>query len=233
MWKSLLAATLVIFVSVVLSAAERKQPDQVDTNKLLKEIATASIDKENISVVEWMPREFWEVVLAKDPTTDQHSIDQVMQTLGSNAIVAIVQADVGMFGTYTYYPRYKVEGNTRMYYVDALSMRHDLVPIDPPNADFAMMLEVFKPIFKSALGSLGENLHLFVVADTAEDGHRIMDPYVEGQMVFELGVTGGGQISLEISAPLDALYIPRKCPNGRDAHVSWKYCPWTGEKLPD
>jgi hypothetical protein len=35
----------------------------------------------------------------------------------------------------------------------------------------------------------------------------------------------------ELELPLDSLFVPRLCPNGKPAHVSWDYCPWSGKKL--
>jgi hypothetical protein len=34
-----------------------------------------------------------------------------------------------------------------------------------------------------------------------------------------------------LETPLNSLFVPRTCPNGKPAHVSWKFCPWGGERL--
>ena len=39
--------------------------------------------------------------------------------------------------------------------------------------------------------------------------------------------------NMSIDMPLNELFIPRLCNNGKPAHVSWHYCPWGGERLPE
>ena len=66
----------------------------------------------------------------------------------------------------------------------------------------------------------------------ADDGKRILDPYQPGGLQVDLKRKNNQPLQAKIEFPLNSLYVPRRCPNGKPAHVSWKFCPWTGAKLP-
>jgi hypothetical protein len=33
-----------------------------------------------------------------------------------------------------------------------------------------------------------------------------------------------------IDPPINALFVPRVCEDGREAQVTWKFCPWMGRR---
>jgi hypothetical protein len=83
------------------------------------------------------------------------------------------------------------------------------------------------------MGNLGRNLHFFVFQDEEKDS-RIFSPFDSGAVVVKLsGRENRQDISLSIDRPIDSLLVPRLCANGKPAHVTWKFCPWDGKKLPD
>ena len=97
-----------------------------------------------------------------------------------------------------------------------------------------LLLKVLAPILEAALGNMGKNLNFYVLADKVK-GDRLVSPYGhEHAQCFAHQQTGQRVLGpAEFFMPLDALYIPRKCPNGKPAHVSWVVCPWDGTKLPE
>ena len=101
------------------------------------------------------------------------------------------------------------------------------------NTDLELILAMLTPLLEAAAGNLGNNMHFYVLNDKSESSQRLLDPYQEGSMDIQLKKMNGDPIIANIEMPLNTLYIPRKCPNGKDAHISWKYCPWTGVQLAD
>jgi hypothetical protein len=82
------------------------------------------------------------------------------------------------------------------------------------------------------MGRLGENLNFFVYEDQNKDG-RVISPYSPGALKVTLAHKDGAALDpFVFELPLDSLYVPRHCPNGKPAHVSWVVCPWDGTKLP-
>ena len=61
----------------------------------------------------------------------------------------------------------------------------------------------------------------------------MVDPYLQGLISVQIAKRNGDLMTADIEMPLNSLFVPRKCPNGKDAHISWKYCPWSGKLLVD
>ena len=118
-------------------------------------------------------------------------------------------------------------------FTDADGAKHRLSPLYEINPDLQVVLSVFKPILGSALGNMGNSMHFFVLNDLRDTSERLVDPYSKGNLSFHVVKRSGDQLEANIELPLNSLFVPRKCPNGKDAHISWYYCPWTGEKLED
>jgi hypothetical protein len=50
-------------------------------------------------------------------------------------------------------------------------------------------------------------------------------------LTFDLKTRKDVQLTSRVGMPLDSLFKPRFCPNGKKAHISWEFCPWSGKKL--
>jgi len=230
----ILVLVLVISMVGVAAAIERLPAGQVDSDKLTPETQVmAPAGADNFNLIWWVPVEFWEAVMTEDPSTDPEKTEDMLESMRPYTVLAIVMADLGPFGSFEFYPRERLLNGTTAYYLDSTGSRRDVVLTATAEGDMALIVEMFRPILRASMGNMGENFHFFVVEDKTADGGRLIDPYHEGRLVVELTTTKGDALTAEIVTPLDALFKPRKCPNGRDAHVSWKYCPWTGKKLPD
>lgn len=229
---SLTCLVILLVLTSVTMAVERKPYDEVNSDKLASELqATAPSGEDNMNFAWWVPIEFWEVVMSQDESAVPAETEEMLEALRPYAMIAIVNADISSLGSFRYYSRTKVAENTTMYYLDETGARHDVVPAEAGSDDVEILLGVFKPILRSAMGRMGENMHFYVIEDQAADGGRLIDPYSDGKLVIDMTTTDGEVITATIPTPVDALFVPRKCPNGRDAHISWEYCPWTGEKL--
>ncbi|MDH5618858.1 MAG: hypothetical protein OEZ11_09465, partial [Gammaproteobacteria bacterium] len=109
---------------------------------------------------------------------------------------------------------------------DVETISHTL-PSDP---DLRIMLDQMRPILAQAMGSLGQNFYFFPLPDVDKKGNRMVSPYEKGVLRVQL-MNNDVPSSVELDLPLDSLFVPRLCPNGKPAHVSWNFCPWSGKKL--
>ena len=117
--------------------------------------------------------------------------------------------------------------------VDGAGKGRKVVPVEPVPEDVQPLLQVLVPAMGAAMGNLGRTLHFFVFQDLEKDA-RVFSPFDSGAVVVKLsGRENRQDISLSIERPVDSLLVPRLCANGKPAHVTWKFCPWDGKKLPD
>ena len=150
--------------------------------------------------------------------------------LSRYAVLSVVQADVSPFGAFKFYDKETIMEGLKIEAIDANGQARVLSHTEPSDPDVRLMLDQVRPVLTQAMGNMGQNMYFFPVPLLDEDGERTVTPYEESTVRVTLLRDGSPQ-AVDIEAPLDSLFIPRTCPNGKPAHVSWKYCPWSGKKL--
>ncbi len=231
----LLVLLVYVFISAIPGlAVERKKIAAIDTDKLTTDTqVSASCGDDHLNLAWWIPNEFWEATFANDHSTSDADKKQILNTMRPYSILAICQADISNFGAFNFYSKYEIE-NRLVLKVETPSGRvREIAPLKDIDPDLQIMLNAFKPILSAAMGNLGENLHFYVLQDTNDSGERLIDPYANGALHIQLRERDGTRLDTAIETPLNSLFVPRKCPNGKEAHVTWKFCPWTGQKLSD
>lgn len=228
--KTLIALALIIG-STAAFASERKPIEDVDLNRLIEEIQVMGGANDSVELIWWIPQEFWETTLTQDPTLSSEQTKAILDVLRPYTVIAAVQADITPMGSFKFFDRDRVASGLGVEVVRPGGKTVSLPQGQVTDSDVKLLLEQMRPILAAALGNLGQNFHFFALNDLDEDGNRIASPYEEGVLRAQLMPSKGGATVLEIPLPLDALMVPRICPNGKPAHVSWSYCPWSGEKL--
>lgn len=233
--KILIAAVLMTLAMTQAMAAERKPIARVDTDSFTKDTQAtpAGAGDNHVAVVWWIPNEFWQAILARDSGTNEQQKKAMLDALSGVSLLAIVQADLTSLGAFQFYSKEDVQKNMTISLTDANERKQGVVPMQTIGGNLEIVLGVFKPILEAAMGNLGKNMHFYVLNDRSPSATRLLDPYQKGIVGIQLAKKDKSLINAEIETPLNALYFPRKCSNGKYAHVSWNYCPWTGEKLPD
>lgn len=217
-----------------VSALEKKDIRDVDLNKLILETQASetklSETDNGIHLVWWVPTEYWEAALSNQRLSPEQK-KQAIDLLKPYAIFGIVQANVSPSGAFEFYSKNQIAQNLTIKRLKTDSNKvMELDPNQDISNDVASFFSQVKPILTAAMGEMGKNFHFFFVEDNAKE--RILSPYESGQILVELSNSSGAKITpLVLETPLNSLYVPRICPNGKEAEVSWQFCPWDGTKL--
>jgi len=232
-----IAVIMVVNMLVIISTAyalEKKSINRIDADQLTEDTQVyASCGDNHFNLVWWIPCEFWQVTFANDKSTPESEKKKIINVFKPYSLLAICQADISDFGAFRFYSKDEIEKNLVITLKRQDGKTYKLTPLKNINPDVAVMISSFKPILAAAMGNLGQNLHFFVLKDYDSSNARKIDPYRFGTLEFQLRKRTGELIEAILDFPLNSLYISRKCPNGKNAHVTWKYCPWTGKKLED
>lgn len=212
-------------------AIERKEILQVDVNALTVETQVMAGGSNQFDLVWWIPVEFWEANLRQGREMTQSQIDQMVGILQNHSILGIIQADISPFGAFSFFDKDKIMGGLKVEAVDAAEKVHTISHTEPTNSDVRLLLDQMRPILTQAMGNMGENLYFFPLPAFDDDGKRVPSPYERGHLRVTLQRDEVSS-TLELELPIDSLFVPRICPNGKPAHISWEYCPWSGSKLP-
>jgi hypothetical protein len=221
----------VMFACTAQAALTRKDLKDVDVTALTGELQK-TVPGEGIHMAWWIPTEFWGASVASDADMSQADKDELVRVMSKYSLLAVAQADVTRFGTIAFYERSVIVNGMKIELADGKKTR-ELQPIEDYPDELRMLLKIMTPMLESALGNTGKNLNFFVLSDESRDG-RLISPYGNSTLIVTLTDKKGVVLEpIRFEMPLDSLYVPRMCPNGKPAHVSWTVCPWDGTKLPN
>lgn len=177
----------------------------------------------------WIPVEFWQAALSQvNPALAQQSLD----VLKPYSMLAVVQADVTALGGFVFYPRDDLQQRLQLQWQPSRGEAVTLHPVSQPNSTLQNLVTQLSPLLSRAMGEMGRNMQFFVFEDVKADGTRVTDPYSAGTLRVNLAPSETqAAAQLDIELPVNALYEPRLCANGKPAHISWQYCPWDGQPL--
>ena len=224
---SLIASTITAF------SIEKKPLEQVNIDAFTEDTQVMPIGSgdNHIAIIWWIPTEYWESILLRDTSTSKADKKAMIDTLSGTSLLAVAQADISQLGAFKLYSKKGISKKMTISCTSADGENVKLSPIKEINPDLEVVLGTFKPILGAALGHLGKSLHFFVLNDKSKSSKRLLDPYSKGQIRIKIPRKDKVVLNANIDLPLNSLFVPRKCPNGKDAHISWSYCPWTGKNL--
>ena len=233
MKKLLISAMIILTVSTYSMAAEKKPLKDVDTDAFTTDtqVTAQGAGDNHVALAWWVPNEFWGSIFSRDATTSEVDKKAMLDAMSGISLLAVVQADITSFGAFKFYSKEEIEEKMLISFTDASGKRQRLSPLQTVNPDLEVVLGVFKPILGAAMGNLGINMHFYVLNDKSNSSYRLLDPYRKGHISIQLSKRNEVLMTAGIEMPLNSLFVPRKCPNGKDAHISWKYCPWSGKRL--
>ena len=228
------ATCLFIAATGLATAAERKDPSEINIVDLTTETQKMSGEASEMDMVWWIPPEFWEAALRQDPSVPADQADAMLDVMRPYFVIAVVQADISPFGAFNFLPEPRIKRGLEVTHIDERGNRSRLNILETTNADFELLLLQLGPVLGSAMGNLGQNFNFYAFSATDEDGNRVASPFDSGIVQVRMsGREGSPATVLEFEAPLDSLFEPRICPNGKPAHISWNFCPWDGSRLGD
>ena len=211
---------------------QKKSLLEVTTDSIMvdTQLSPSGAGDDHVASLWWLPLEFWESTYARDTTTSSKDKASLLAALKGVSLLGVVQADISSLGAFKFYSKDEVQENLKVFITK--DGKTQLVGvISDVNPDLEVVLAILKPLLAQAMGNMGQNLHFFVLEDLDKNGDRILDPYSKGEMEIILKDKGGNKLKGDLYLPLNSLFVPRVCPNGREAHATWVFCPWSGEKL--
>lgn len=232
--KKLFIAIMIFSIVANHSLAAKKKPvEEINTDAFTKDtqVSPNGTGDSHVALAWWIPNEFWESILTRDASITESDKEAMLNVMSGVSLLAVFQADISAFGAFNFYSKDEVDENMTICYHNDLGKEQILSPMKTVDPDLELVLNIFKPILGSAMGNLGNNMHFYVLDDKSTSYPRLIDPYKKGKIDIKLMRRDNIYMDASIEMPINALFVPRKCPNGKEAHISWKYCPWTGKLL--
>ena len=204
----ILAPALALCVFLPVAAQERLPVEKVYLPDLVHEtqLNFSPPGGNHIAIGWWIPQEYWINIFRNTTGSDPQSIDTALKLLRNYALLAVFQCD-NERGNYRFYQQQQIASGLQVFYQPEEGRRERLRPV--------------------------QDLPAFVFQDLDVNGKRTVDPYLPGSLEIQLRQKNNKVLKKQLDFPLNSLFLPRLCPNGVPADASWKFCPWTGIRLPE
>jgi len=225
-WANLFVAVLLLCGWMANSLAKEGQEGKMDLNALTHETQRMTQKADEMTLVWWIPEEFWWATFAQNPTMTKTQTEEFVKVLRPYTFIAVVDGKIGAFGGVTYRTEAEIRAGTQIK--DRQGARYRPLSEDKLDADTKNFLSMMKPILVNMLGPLGQNMHFLLFPAKDKNGQNIADAKKEGAFSVELG-----ERRFRWRLPLSSLFPPKICSKCQEKCSGvWNYCPWCGTKLP-
>lgn len=160
--RNIILVMAMLSVSLLARGADFQRIVQ-DTQKLAR---TPS----EITLVWWIPSEFWDVVMRDNPSVTEAARTQFIKSLDNYLVIVVVDADVGPMGGLSPKDRAAIESNTQLL-VDGVAVSP--LALDEMSPDALNFVTMMKPVMENALGQLGKGMEFFVYPNPPRGETRI------------------------------------------------------------
>lgn len=217
-----LIGAILIFGSMSSSFAQ----DRIaNANALIQETQKMILNPDEMTMVWWIPEEFWQVSFAQNPNIEKAEAELYMDYLRPYTLIVVAHGKIGSFGWIVYKAETFIRNNIRM--IDSQGIRYP--PVDDEKIKYGAkyFLSMMKPVFEKMLGSMGPNMHFFLFPSKDKSGQSIAAAKNNGFFSVKLD-----EREYKWRLPLGALVPPKTCPvDGEELSGGWKFCPWHGVEL--
>jgi hypothetical protein len=176
-----------------------------------------------MTMVWWLPQQFWEESLRANAAMPQAARDQVLGVLGEYVVVAMLRAKAGPLGITDAVPKAELVKNVRFEVNGKL-----IEPLDPASLSSGaqLLLAQLKPTMAATMGQIGQGIE-FAVYPRKVDGQLLFDPAQPGSLQITLF-----DRSFPWRLPLGSL-LPERVDSktGEKFPGNYEFNPYTGAKL--
>lgn len=216
---------IVVFLIWANMSLSFAQDIKIDISALIQETQRMSQSAKEMTLVWWVPEEFWRVSFERDPNITATQTEEFLKILRRYMLIIAIDGKVGAFGGITYKPKTTIENDIQV--IDRQGTYYRPFSDENMDADIKNFLLMIKPILANMLGPIGENMHFFLFPPKNEKGEDIAVAKREGTFSVKLD-----KREFKWRLPLGSLLPPKVCPvDGEKLNGAWKFCPWHGVEL--
>ena len=199
--------------------------EQVDSQALLRETQKTSQTAGQLTMIWWLPEQFWQAAAAKSNPAGAVQSDALMKVMRRYTLIAVVDGQVGPLGGITYKSEELVRSSVTLK--DSMGVSYPPLADTAIDADMRILLQLFKPVVANVAGPLGQNMHMLVFPSTGKGGQPLADAKSTG---FFLVIVSGKEFkyTLPLASVLPFRY---DAVTGEQFPGTYNFNPITGARL--
>lgn len=216
---------LICLSLLITGGASFPQAGMIDLNALTQETQKTSRKTDEVSLLWWIPEEFWRASLSQNSDLSVTRAEEFLKVLRPYFALVVIDGRMGPLGGLTFKPEAMIRESVQL--IDASGKRYRPIHNDSLDGDIRNLLQMFKPILSNMLGPLGQNMHFLLFPARDSRGSMIADARKEGGFSVLLG-----NAEYKWRLPLGSLLLTKTCPvDGESLNGAWTFCPWHGARL--
>jgi hypothetical protein len=177
----------------------------------------------HVSMVWWMPLEFWDGSLANNPDMPEATRKELVGVMAPYTVVALLRAETVGNGLGEIKSKEDLQKNTR-FTINGTAMQ--ALPAEQVSQPATLMISQLKPVLAEAAGQLGEAMEFLVFPSGVDD--KLM---VDATMPGNLTINFYGR-DFKWRLPLGSVLPPRiDKATGEEFPGNYEYNPFTGRKI--
>lgn len=151
-----------------------------DFTALIQETQKISQRPQEMSFVWWMPQVFWEGNFEQNPGMTEGQKAEILKRLKKYTIFAVVQSDIGTFGSFTHKDKKEIGENITLFVNGGEVEQLPYIVVDQ---EVSNLLISMKPIMAQMMGEIGKGME-FIVYPNEIAGQTLLDPKNEGSFTL-------------------------------------------------
>ncbi len=192
--------------------------------KIVQETQRFRQSKNEIDMVWWIPKEYWEVSLRDDARITPEAQKEFIAVIDRYLVLAVLEGKIGIGASLTGTPKEELQQKTSV-----LVQGQKLQPLAEAelSADARNFFQMMRPILAQVLGQFGQGMQFIVFEGRDAKGERYADPAREGFFTVNIG-----EKEFRWRLPLGCFLPPRfDAKTGEEFPGNYLYSPFTGAKL--
>ncbi len=220
---------LALLPVVLLAAAAASSPAPVpSTAAIAQEVARTRHEGRRVVNVWWLPAEYWEAA-ARELKWPEEEIEQIRQRVELYLVLAVLDATIGGDGRFEFADHLPI--------TERLTVKRNgepLVALHRIDVHLAGRLPDLAYFLKASLGPLTPGLRMLMYSNADDEGKPVLFGARDGSLHARYEIKPGATpLEFFWRAPLTAIAGSRRDPkSGEPIEASWKFNPWTGNRLP-
>lgn len=220
-----LAASLFAGWALACVATPVQAASSSELNALVQDTQQMNQEAGNMTLVWWLPEQFWAASMAMNPGITQAQIEELLKIIRPYTMIAVVDGKMGAFGGVTFKSDEVVRSAVLLR--DAKGESYAPLPESAISPDAKNLLQMLKPIIGNMLGPMGENMHFLMFPAVDKKGAPLADPLHEGVLQVDVA-----EKSFRYRLPLGSVLPAKYDAATRERFPgNYNFNPYTGDKL--
>jgi hypothetical protein len=211
--------------AALLAAGPALADFKPDTNALVKDLEMTSHADDRLTIVLWLPTEFWRASMEGEGKVAPKDIDRFLKELNPYVLVAVADGTSGIAGSVTFADPDVLKSSVTIE--DARGNLLSALADNDVSPGVRNLVQIMRPIFGNMLGALGSHLAVLVFKGVDKAGHHTVEATRDGKFTVHVGTE-----TMRYRLPLGSLLPPGIDPTtGESFPGNYHFNPFTGEKL--